>query len=68
MMKAREGAIINMSSAVPFDGEISVKLTMQLLRLVYTKSVAREVANANIRVNAILSWNDWSDMTPFYQT
>jgi len=49
MMKAREGAIINMSSKAGLIG--------------FTKSVAREVANRNIRVNAIAPGMIESDMT-----
>ncbi len=52
MMKAREGAIINMSSVVGLMGNIGqANYAASKAGLIgFTKSVAREVANRNIRL------------------
>ena len=65
MMKAREGAIINMSSVVGLMGNIGqANYAASKAGLIgFTKSVAREVANRNIRVNAIAPGMIESDMT-----
>ncbi len=55
MIKAREGAIINMSSVVGLMGNIGqANYAASKAGLIgFTKSVAREVANRNVRVNAL---------------
>ena len=65
MMKARKGAIINMSSVVGLMGNIGqANYAASKAGLIgFTKSVAREVANRNIRVNAIAPGMIESDMT-----
>ncbi|MFC2401039.1 MAG: 3-oxoacyl-[acyl-carrier-protein] reductase [Streptococcus sobrinus] len=65
MSKARQGAIINMSSVVGLMGNVGqanyAASKAGLLGL--TKSVAREVAGRNVRVNAIAPGFIESDMT-----
>lgn len=65
MMKLRQGAIINLSSVVGLVGNIGqanyAASKAGLLGL--TKSVAREIANRGIRVNAIAPGFIESDMT-----
>ena len=65
MTKAREGAIINMSSVVGLMGNIGqANYAASKAGLIgFTKSVAREVANRNVRVNAIAPGMIESDMT-----
>ena len=65
MLKAREGAIINMSSVVGLMGNIGQAnyAASKAGLLGFTKSVAREVANRNVRVNAIAPGMIESDMT-----
>ena len=65
MIKAREGAIINMSSVVGLMGNIGqANYAASKAGLIgFTKSVAREVANRNVRVNAIDPGMIESDMT-----
>ena len=65
MIKAREGAIINMSSVVGLMGNIGqANYAASKSGLIgFTKSVAREVANRNVRVNAIAPGMIESDMT-----
>ena len=65
MLKAREGAIINMSSVVGLMGNIGqANYAASKAGLIgFTKSVAREVANRNVRVNAIAPGMVESDMT-----
>ena len=65
MIKAREGAIINMSSVVGLVGNIGqANYAASKAGLIgFTKSVAREVANRNVRVNAIAPGMIESDMT-----
>ena len=65
MIKAREGAIINMSSAVGLMGNIGqANYAASKAGLIgFTKSVAREVANRDVRVNAIAPGMIESDMT-----
>lgn len=65
MLKAREGAIINMSSVVGLIGNIGqANYAASKAGLIgFTKSVAREVANRNVRVNAIAPGMIESDMT-----
>ena len=65
MIKAREGAIINMSSVVGLMGNIGqANYAASKAGLIgFTKSVAREVANRNVRVNAIAPGMIKSDMT-----
>ncbi|VOI39071.1 3-oxoacyl-ACP reductase [Streptococcus pneumoniae] len=65
MMKAREGAIINMSSVVGLMGNIGqANYAASKAGLIgFTKSVAREVASRNIRVNVIAPGMIESDMT-----
>ena len=64
-IKAREGAIINMSSVVGLMGNIGqANYAASKAGLIgFTKSVAREVANRNVRVNAIAPGMIESDMT-----
>ena len=65
MIKAREGAIINMSSVVGLMGNIGqANYAASKAGLIgFTKSVAREVANRNVRVNAIAPGMIESNMT-----
>lgn len=65
MIKAREGAIINMSSVVGLMGNIGqANYAASKAGLIgFTKSVAREVANRNVRVNAIAPGMIESEMT-----
>ena len=65
MIKAREGAIINMSSVVGLMGNIGqANYAASKAGLIgFTKSVAREVANRNVRVNALAPGMIESDMT-----
>ena len=65
LIKAREGAIINMSSVVGLMGNIGqANYAASKAGLIgFTKSVAREVANRNVRVNAIAPGMIESDMT-----
>ena len=65
MIKAREGAIINMSSVVGLMGNIGqANYAASKAGLIgFTKSVAREVANRNVRINAIAPGMIESDMT-----
>lgn len=65
MIKAREGAIINMSSVVGLMGNIGqANYAASKAGLIgFSKSVAREVANRNVRVNAIAPGMIESDMT-----
>ena len=65
MIKAREGAIINMSSVVGLMGNIGqANYAASKAGLSgFTKSVAREVANRNVRVNALAPGMIESDMT-----
>ncbi len=65
MTKAREGAIINMSSVVGLAGNIGqANYAASKAGLIgFTKSVAREVAARGVRVNAIAPGFIESDMT-----
>lgn len=65
MTKARQGAIINMTSVVGLMGNIGqANYAASKAGLIgLTKSVAREVAGRNIRVNAIAPGFVESDMT-----
>ncbi|MCB2832562.1 3-oxoacyl-[acyl-carrier-protein] reductase [Streptococcus dysgalactiae] len=65
MSKARQGAIINVSSVVGLTGNIGqANYAASKAGLIgFTKSVAREVAARNIRVNAIAPGFIESDMT-----
>ncbi|MDO4667685.1 MAG: 3-oxoacyl-[acyl-carrier-protein] reductase [Streptococcus sp.] len=65
MSKARQGAIINLSSVVGLSGNIGqANYAASKAGLIgFTKSVAREVAARNIRVNAIAPGFIESDMT-----
>ena len=65
MSKARQGAIINMSSVVGLMGNVGqANYAASKAGLIgFTKSVAREVAGRNVRVNAIAPGMIESDMT-----
>lgn len=65
MIKAREGAIINMSSVVGLMGNVGqANYAASKAGLIgFTKSVAREVAGRNVRVNVIAPGMIESDMT-----
>ena len=65
MMRQRGGSIINMSSVVGVHGNAGqANYAASKAGLIgFTKSVAREVANRNIRVNAIAPGMIESDMT-----
>lgn len=65
MTKARQGAIINMASVVGLTGNVGqANYAASKAGLIgFTKSVAREVAGRNIRVNAIAPGFIESDMT-----
>ena len=65
MIKSREGAIINMSSVVGLMGNIGqANYAASKAGLIgFTKSVEREVANRNVRVNALAPGMIESDMT-----
>lgn len=65
MTKARQGAIINVSSVVGLTGNIGqANYAASKAGLIgFTKSVAREVAARNVRVNAIAPGMIESDMT-----
>lgn len=65
MIKVREGAIINMSSVVGLMGNVGqANYAASKAGLIgFTKSVAREVAGRNVRVNAIAPGMIESDMT-----
>lgn len=65
MTKARQGAIINMSSVVGLTGNIGqANYAASKAGLIgFSKSVAREVAARNIRVNVIAPGFIESDMT-----
>ncbi|MGT2846630.1 3-oxoacyl-[acyl-carrier-protein] reductase [Streptococcus massiliensis] len=65
MTKAREGAIINVSSVVGLTGNIGqANYAASKAGLIgFSKSVAREVAARNVRVNAIAPGFIESDMT-----
>lgn len=65
MIKARQGAIINMSSVVGLTGNVGqANYAASKAGLIgFTKSVARETAGRNVRVNAIAPGFIESDMT-----
>ena len=65
MSKARQGAIINVSSVVGLIGNVGqANYAASKAGLIgFTKSVAREVAARNVRVNAIAPGMIESDMT-----
>ncbi|AND79866.1 3-oxoacyl-[acyl-carrier-protein] reductase [Streptococcus pantholopis] len=65
MTKARQGAIINMSSVVGLTGNVGQAnyAASKAGLLGFTKSVAREVAARGVRVNAIAPGFIESDMT-----
>lgn len=65
MTKARQGAVINLSSVVGLAGNVGqANYSASKAGLIgFTKSVAREVAARNIRVNAIAPGFIESDMT-----
>ncbi|VHB10313.1 3-ketoacyl-ACP reductase [Streptococcus pyogenes] len=65
MIKARQGAIINVSSVVGLTGNIGQAnyAASKAGMIGFTKSVAREVAARNICVNAIAPGFIESDMT-----
>ncbi|KXT77285.1 3-oxoacyl-[acyl-carrier-protein] reductase [Streptococcus sp. DD13] len=65
MTKAREGAIINMSSVVGLTGNAGQAnyAASKAGMIGFTKSIAREVAARNVRVNAIAPGFIESDMT-----
>ena len=69
MIKARQGAIINISSVVGLNGNIGqANYAASKAGLIgFTKSVAREVAARNVRVNVVapgLIESDMSDAIP----
>ena len=65
MSKARQGAVINVSSVVGLIGNVGqANYAASKAGLIgFTKSVAREVAARNVRVNAIAPGMIESDMT-----
>lgn len=65
MTKARQGAIINLSSVVGLTGNVGQAnyATSKAGLIGFSKSVAREVAGRNIRVNVIAPGFIESDMT-----
>lgn len=65
MLKARQGAVINVSSVVGLIGNVGqANYAASKAGLIgFTKSVAREVAARNVRVNAIAPGMIESDMT-----
>lgn len=65
MSKARQGAVINVSSVVGLIGNVGqANYAASKAGLIgFTKSVAREVATRNVRVNAIAPGMIESDMT-----
>ncbi|HEP1786749.1 TPA: 3-oxoacyl-[acyl-carrier-protein] reductase [Streptococcus suis] len=65
MTKAREGAIINLSSVVGLTGNAGQAnyAASKAGVIGFTKSIAREVASRNVRVNAIAPGFIQSDMT-----
>ncbi|MCK4026902.1 3-oxoacyl-[acyl-carrier-protein] reductase [Streptococcus suis] len=65
MTKAREGAIINLSSVVGLTGNAGQAnyAASKAGVIGFTKSIAREVAGRNVRVNAIAPGFIQSDMT-----
>ena len=65
MTKAREGAIINLSSVVGLMGNAGQAnyAASKAGVISFTKAIAREVASRNVRVNAIAPGFIQSDMT-----
>src|SRR5208282_4567758 len=65
MMKQRQGAIVNISSVVGEMGNAgqSVYAATKAALFGFTKSVARELASRNIRVNAVAPGFIDTDMT-----
>ena len=65
MTKARQGAVINLSSVVGLTGNVGqANYAASKAGLIgFSKSVAREVAGRNIRVNVIAPGFNESDMT-----
>ena len=65
MSKARQGAVINVSSVVGLIGNVGQAnyAASKAVLIGFTKSVAREVAARNVRVNAIAPGMIESDMT-----
>ena len=65
MTKARQGAIINVSSVVGLIGNVGQanSAAFKAGLIGFTKSIAREVAARNVRVNAIAPGMIESDMT-----